>query len=153
MHAPRSKIARIELNSTTEKNFTSCPAELYALRLCACLYCVPCVSVWVAVSVCLFWFFFRISCDFLAFIVLATKKSGKQQSQPELSTMAIGIFVGPKQSSGNERVIDTIINKYRERRRKPVQRSVSQCISLSIDVVTCWNTQTRASCPISAYRL
>lgn len=99
MHAPRSKIARIELNSTTEKNFTSCPAELYALRLCACLYCVPCVSVCVAVSVCLFWFFsvfFRISCDFLAFIVLATKKNGKRQSQPELSTMAIGIFCGPQ---------------------------------------------------------
>lgn len=103
MHAPRSKIARIELNSTTEKNFTSCPAELYALCLCecacVCLYCVPCVNVCVAVSVCLFWFFsvfFRISCDFLAFIVLATKKSGKRQSQPELSTMAIGIFCGPQ---------------------------------------------------------
>lgn len=159
MHAPRSKIARIELNSTTEKNFTSCPAELYALRLCECVcVCIVC-RVWVCVllyrCVCFGFFsvFFRISCDFLAFIVLATKKSGKRQSQPELSTMAIGIFVGPKQSSGNERVIDTIINKYRERRRKPAQRSVSQCISLSIDVVTCWNTQTRASCPISAYRL
>lgn len=128
------------------------------VSVCVRLYCVPCVNVCVAVSVCLFLFFsvfFRISCDFLAFIVLATKKSGKRQSQPELSTMAIGIgiFFGPKQSSSNERVIDTIINKYRERRSKPVQRSVSQCISLSIDVVTCWNTQTRASCPISACRL
>lgn len=130
--------------------WTLCSPSVCEFVLCAMCECVCCC---IGVFVLVFSVFFRISCDFLAFIVLATKKSGKQQSQPELSTMAIGIFVGPKQSSGNERVIDTIINKYRERRRKPVQRSVSQCISLSIDVVTCWNTQTRASCPISAYRL
>lgn len=131
MHAPRSKIARIELNSTTEKNFTSCPAELYALCLCmrvrVCLYCVPCVSVCVAVSVCLFLFFsvfFRFFCDFFSvffciFIVLATKKSGKRQSQPELCQVRtaqwqLGFFCWPQAELSNERVIDTIINKYRE---------------------------------------
>lgn len=131
MHAPRSKIARIELNSTTEKNFTSCPAELYALCLCmrvrVCLYCVPCVSVCVAVSVCLFLFFsvfFRISCDFfqlffLYFYCVGHKKerqtaiSARTLSSPH-STMAIGIFCWPQAELSNERVIDTIINKYRE---------------------------------------
>lgn len=109
MHAPRSKIARIELNSTTEKNFTSCPAELYALYLCECVYvcvfvCVPCMSVCVAVSVCLFFsVFLRISCDFCSaffffFFCVGHKKerqtaiSARTLSSPH-STMAIGIFL------------------------------------------------------------
>lgn len=116
MHAPRSKIARIELNSTTEKNFTSCPAELYALYLCECVYvcvfvCVPCMSVCVAVSVCLFFsVFLRISCDFCSafFFFFLLCWSQKRAANGNLSQNSVksaqhngnwDFFVGPKRSS------------------------------------------------------
>lgn len=88
------------------------------VSVCACLYCVPCVNVCVAVSVCLFWFFFRISCDFLAFISSFYCVGHKKERQTAISarTQHNGNwdFLLAQAELSNERVIDTIINKYRE---------------------------------------
>lgn len=100
------RVAR--LNFMLSVCVSACVCVFVLCAVCDCVCC--CIGVFVLV-------FFRISCDFLAFIsyfLLATRKSGKRQSQPELSTMAIGIFCWPQAELSNERVIDTIINKYRE---------------------------------------
>lgn len=118
--------------------------------LCAVCECVCyCIGVFVLVFFCIFSYFLW----FFSFYCVGHKKERQAAISARTQHNGNWDFCWPQAELSNERVIDTIINKYRERRRKPVQRSVSQCISLSIDVVTCWNTQTRASCPISAYRL
>lgn len=97
----------------------ACACVFVLCAVCECVCC--CIGVFVFVFFCIFsyflWFFFQLF--FCIFIVLATKKSGKRQSQPELCQVRtaqwqLGFFCWPQAELSNERVIDTIINKYRE---------------------------------------
>lgn len=105
--------------------WTLCSLSVYACAcvfvLCAVCECVCCcIGVFVFVFFCIFsfflWFF---SAFFLYFYCVGHKKerqtaiSARTLSSPH-SAMAIGIFCWPQAELSNERVIDTIINKYRE---------------------------------------
>lgn len=120
---------RTEFNNR-EKLYELPGWTLCSLSVYACVYvCIVC-RVWVCVLLyrcvcfCFFLYFFVFlviffQLFFCIFIVLATKKSGKRQSQPELCQVRtaqwqLGFFCWPQAELSNERVIDTIINKYRE---------------------------------------